>query len=122
MSLHRSVWFNNVPSREDVGKVLEDYLGATMVNNEWGGDRWTALLVGTKSWSLRRVVDLCNETARICAAARAEEAHEERWIEVFIAEESIDVITRRQDEMVNDIADGFAQLIARYWGGRVEME
>jgi hypothetical protein len=46
------------PSREEVGHALEDFLGAFMVENEWGGGRWTAKLVGNNSWPLRRVVDM----------------------------------------------------------------
>ncbi len=107
-----------VPSKEDVGKALEDYLGALMVSNEWGGNRWTATLIGTKSWPFRRL----EPEEVICAKVAAKEADEERWIEVYIAKDNIDVITRRQDEVTMRIADGFAKLVARYWQGRLETD
>ena len=106
---------DKMPSQEEVGKILEDYLGAFMVENKWGGGRWTALLVGNKSWPFKRIITEGN-----LAAAREEEAKEERWIEVFIAKDNIDVITRRQDEATMCLADGFAKLAVRYWSGRLE--
>lgn len=108
------------PSKEDVGKALEDFLGAFMVSNKWGGGRWTATLVGTKSWPLRRIYDQSCETLRVMAAAHEEETSESRWIEVFLHRNTIDVITRRQDEATMRLADGFAQLAARYWRGQLE--
>ena len=106
-----------VPSKEDVGKALEDYLGATMTNIKWVNGSWCAQLVGSKSWPFRRL-----ETSRI-AERYEHEAKESRGIEVFIAKDNIDVITRQQDELTMNIADGFAKLVARYWhGGKLEMD
>lgn len=120
MSCDRFVRFKRGkrPSRKDVGRALEDYLGTIMVENKWGGGRWTALLIGTKSWPFRRL----EPEDSVSAKAAAEEATEERWIEVFLHRDGIDVITRRQDELTMRIADGFAKLAARYWQGRLEME
>lgn len=109
---------SKVPSKKDVGKALEDYLGALMVENKWGGSRWTAQLIGTKSWPFRRL----EHEDSIIARAQAVEASEERWIEVYIDKDNIDVITRRQDEVTMRIADGFAKLVARYWQGQLEMD
>ncbi len=44
----------------------------------------------------------------------------ERWFEVFADSEQFDVITREMDEITNAIANGFAQLAARLWDGKVE--
>lgn len=119
MASDRFVHFGKgkVPSKKDVKLALEDYLGANMTHIKWGGGRWTATLVGSRSWPFRRL-----EPDHPCAKAYEEEAKENRWIEVFIAKDNIDVITRRQDEVTNNIARGFAQLLARYWHGRLEIE
>ncbi len=119
MAYDRFVYFEKgkTPKRDDVGKVLEDYLGALLIGKEWKRDRWLALLVGKKSWPFRQVED----TSSAMAQAAVEEAKEERWIEVIVTRGSIDVLTRRQDELVNNVADGFAKLVARYWQGRLEM-
>jgi hypothetical protein len=44
----------------------------------------------------------------------------ERWIEVYVGDDNIDVITRRCDDITNVIAEGFAKLCARHWQGRLE--
>ena len=107
-----------VPCREDLRKALEDYLGAFMTNIQWGGSRWTAQLMGSKSWPFRRL------EPEDCVSAKAAviEPNEDRWIEVYIAKDNIDVITRRQDWATSQLADGFARLVAQYWQGRLEME
>jgi len=119
MASDRFVYFDKGkrPSKEDVKKALVDYLGATMTNIKWRSGRWTAQLVGSKSWPFRRL-----EPDSRLAPAYEEEAKEDRWIEVFFHRNSIDVLTRRQDELTNNIARGFAQLLARYWQGRLEIE
>lgn len=111
-------WFvdfpkGKVPSKEDVGKALEDYLGAYAEGIHWDGNRWFAKLVGTKSWPFKRL-----EADSRFAARYEEEAKEPRWIEVFIDTNNIDVITRRSDEATNNLAEGFAKLLARYWQGK----
>jgi hypothetical protein len=120
MACDRFVKFakGKVPNRADVGKVLADYLGGLLLGKEWKRDRWMALLAGNKSWPFRQVEPIPSEMAK----AAAEEAKEERWIEVVVSSEDIDVLTRRQDELVNNVADGFAKLVARYWQGRLEMD
>lgn len=123
MSCDRFIYFKmgKVPPREDVGKVLEDYLGALLTNNKWQPDRpphksgrWMAQLTGSKSWPFRRV-----EPAAQCPW---EPNTTDRWIEVYIDTNNIDVITRSQDELVNNVADGFAKLVARYWQGKLDSD
>jgi len=38
-----------------------------------------------------------------------------RWIEVYMGRDNLDVITRFQDWVTNDLADGLARHLARYW-------
>lgn len=42
----------------------------------------------------------------------------ERWMEVFWCDGGIDVVTRLADEYTNNIAEGFAELAKRFWGGK----
>lgn len=122
MACDRFVYFDKGkrPSKKEVGHALEDFLGAFMVSNEWGGGRWTAKLVGNNSWPLRRVVDMENEFFQRTAKSYEEQATWERWIEVFIDSDNIDVMTRSHDEATNALAEGFARLLARFWKGRLE--
>lgn len=116
MSCDRFIYFKKgeVPPRADVGKVLEDYLGALLTNNKWSRGRWLAQLVGSGSWPFRRIEPDAPNPLGFYSASR--------WIEVYIDTDNIDVITRQQDELVNNVAAGFAKLVARYWKGRLEME
>jgi hypothetical protein len=112
MALDRFVRFHNVarPSREEVGKVLEDYLGGSAISVEWDkqGKRFIAQLHGVGSNPFKRLVEKTSPEA------------EERWLEVSLGSDNIDVITRRQDELTNAVAHGFAALVARFWSGTYE--
>lgn len=112
-------WFidfnkGKVPPKEDLGKALEDYLGAFATNVRWDTDRWFATLVGTKTWPFRRLEPEDSIGAR---SAKAEES-EERWIEVWLDHECVDVMTRHGDWVTNTLAGGFADLVAQYWQGK----
>jgi hypothetical protein len=116
------VWFDKKgdkpPSREDLGKALEDYLGAFAERVWWDKDRWFAKLIGTKVWPFRRIESSDNP---LFEAHRAEES-EERWIEVWRSKTCVDVMTRHGDWATNTLAGGFAKLVAQYWRGRLEDE
>jgi len=112
-------WFvdfdkGKAPSKEDLGKALEDFLGAFAKRVYWSKDRWFAVLVGTKSWPLRRLEP---EDSIGAMSAKAEES-EERWIEVWLDRKCVDVMTRRGDWATNTLAEGFAGLVAQYWQGK----
>lgn len=122
MACDRFVWFERgqVPPKEDVGRVLEDYLGDFLVKNEWGGGRWNVQLVGSTSWPFRRLAEV--EGTAQATFWNSPEAKRDRWFEVYIGDDNIDVITRQSDEVTNNIADGFAKLLARFWQGRLDDE
>lgn len=107
MAYDRFVYWNKtkalVPTREDVGAVLAAYLGAGGTV-EWveGQGRFYANLAGPGS-DPRQPKDLLRGT---------------RWFEVFIHEDSVDVITRQADSFTNAVADGFANVCMRQWDGR----
>lgn len=120
MACDRFVWFEQgrVPSKEDVGRVLEDYLGDLLVEIEWGGGRWNVQLVGSTSWPFRRLAEM--EGTTMAAFWNSPEAKRDRGFEVYIGDDNIDVITRQTDEVTGNIADGFAKLLARFWKGRLD--
>lgn len=41
-----------------------------------------------------------------------------RYIEVYIDTKYVDIITRQQDEYTNALAEGLADIFARFWEGR----
>jgi hypothetical protein len=114
------VWFDKeseaAPSKEDLGKALEDFLGEFATRVYWRKDRWFAVLVGTKTWPFKRIVEPDHP---LFEAHKAEE-EEERWIEVWRSPRCVDVMTRRGDWATNTLATGFAKLVAQYWKGRTE--
>jgi len=118
MSCDRFIHFKNkAPSKEEIEKVLEDYLGAFLVNNEWDGNRWNVTLVGNNSWPFRRMA-----IPGAATAGAEENAKYVRWMEVYIGDDNIDVITRQGDWATNCLADGFAKLVAQFWKGELELE
>ena len=119
MAADRFVYFDKVPSKEDVKVVLEDYLGAFMVKNEWSGGRWNVTLVGNNSWPFRRLLVMANSAS---AAAFEEEAKRVRWMEVYFGDDYINVMTRHGDWASGTLAAGFAKLIAQFWKGRLEAD
>lgn len=125
MAADRFVYFTDVmPSREEVRMIFEDYLRgiATEVKETQKDFRMVAFLHGTESHPFQRINDM---------AKRRQEAYanEPRAIEVFFHYDeaqtgphpAIDVITRQGDEVTSVLATGFAQLMARYFNGRLEM-
>lgn len=117
MSSDRFIYFEpgKVPSSEDVGTLIEDYLGAAMVSKEWDASRWTVLLSGTISFPFVRL-----EPEWVPSLAARAEAGRKRSIEVYIGEDYIDVLTRSQDRYTSVLADGLVELVAHYWEGNVE--
>jgi hypothetical protein len=104
-------WKDNkkAPTLKDVQVVLEDYVGgAGMVKLHEG--RLYAVFHGKPSYPFRRVKGY--EEMR-----HAAEQHDERWMEVFVDKDNLDVITRQTDEFTGAVAEGFAQLAARFWDG-----
>jgi hypothetical protein len=47
-------------------------------------------------------------------------ARPERFIEVYVADDNVDVMTRQADEFTNALAEGLASLIARKFKGKRE--
>lgn len=113
-------WTTTTPTFEEIRWVLEDYLGeAGIVTFEADADvpkEWLWItLRGAPSYPLKRVAP---EHAHV--AAFAEMMHDPRTFEIFVGEDHISVITRMSDEYTKVVAEGFANLAARWWKGRRE--
>lgn len=101
-------WRQKKPSIKEVAVILEDYLGFPV---EIEGPRIFGGIPGKPSFPFKRVTDFQHTFD-----------HDERWIEVFYDDNSIDVITRGADEFTNAIAEGFYALMMRYCQGATERE
>lgn len=112
MGIDRFVtWKKTRPSLKTVKAVLRDYLGGAATEITDDKHRITALLVGKPSFPFKSI--------KAQAKYReVREIHDERWIEVYVSKGGIDVITRMTDEYTNVLAEGFAVLAARFWGGK----
>ena len=102
MSTDRFVPFGLVrPTREQVGEAPRRFIGP-LGEVEWheGAHRFVATLPGepTRAWD----GPLDVPDARFPSV-------DSRWFEVFIHEDSLDVITRRGDDATEALAYGFAK-------------
>lgn len=104
MALDRVVrWTDERPSREALAAALRGYIGKAG-RVRWRGDRWFVVLPGVTSWP---PMPMTPPFVGI-----------ERWFEVWTDRDSIDVMTRMQDPLVNAVAEGFAAHCARRWRGK----
>ena len=111
MPLDRVVlWQQKRPNKKQLAHMIEDYIGEAG-KVEWKTDRWYCTLHGKPSAMFRRILPL-----------RQNFGHDERWFEIFIGEDGIDVLTRSADEFTNAVAKEFAERVARFWGARLERE
>lgn len=105
------------PSREQIQLVLEDYVRDLAKSVEWDekGSRFFVALPGMCSNPAARVTE--SDTIRGMAA---EDRMNERWFEVYVGDDNIDVITRHGDWITNAIATEFARICAQFWNGKLE--
>lgn len=114
MALDRFVNFKERrPSKEEVGLVLRDFFGPDAAKIEWDNGRYFVTLPGKNSFPFASLPDALRDPF-------AGEEARERWIEVYVAKDQFDVITRSHDEYTNVIAEGLARMFARYWDGELE--
>jgi len=104
------------PTLEQVQFALEDYVRDLATEVKWERNRFLVTLPGMGSHPAARISE--SETTRLAAA---EERKNERWFEVYIAPDNIDVITRRGDWITNAIATEFARICAQFWQGDLQM-
>lgn len=120
MGQHTHVGFGSggPPPRTSLQLALEDYVRGIASEVRWddGGARFVVRLPGT----------CCEPITRLLPESSGVKAQTadpiERWFEVFPGDDYLDVITRHQDELTNNIASGFAQFCARFWSGKLDPE
>jgi len=113
MALDRFIRFpKHRPSRENTERVLKNFLGEAG-RVEWREDQrsFYISLPGSPGFPFEGISDI---------PQMGRYSGNERWIEIFYDAEQFDVITRQQDEFTNVVANGIAQMFARYWEGDVE--
>ncbi len=106
----------------ELDRVLRNYLGkAGKVRCEKSGfptkPVWFCTLPGPGSFPLKGLKGVYNGQCTM---------HEDgRWFEVWWncgGSDQMVITTRAQDEFTMDIAQGFAKLCARFWGGTIGPE
>lgn len=117
MARDRFIWFEpgKVPSPNDLDFATRDFLDALVFSGSWNPDakRHYFILMGEPSHFARRLPYLPQKSGDYFA--------EVRGFEVYISDDSVDVITRMADDATNALADELARIIARTWNGRLEM-
>jgi hypothetical protein len=97
--------------------VIQDYFGEVATEIKWDRDRFFVTLIGKWSMPLKRVVDA--DIRRRFEAMAPEPPDDGRYLEVWLGDESMDVLTRRQDDFTHACQDGLAAVFARRWEGEV---
>ena len=104
------------PSKNDIKKTLEDYTDGLATKVIWKTDRFFVRLPGLCRHPLVRVLPKSSP-----AGKSFEQEPRERWIEVWMGKDgTVDVMTRQADALTNNIATGYAKIVAKYWDGRLE--
>ena len=94
------------PTQAEVEKVLRQFFDAASTEVLWSIDRFFVTLVGKGSAPLEGI-----EGAHCLTPV------DQRWIEVHLGKDNLDVITRCGDEFTNACALGLAKIFARFWQG-----
>lgn len=124
MGFDRFVLFDKEkPTLEELKLILEDYLGGLGAIDYQEGC-WFVTFPGTPSFPFKR--------SHPDYAYMGAGLHSERWFEVYVGSldqkpgeamgPNVDVITRMQDELVGNIADGFAKLLRRFYKAKSDEE
>lgn len=95
------------PGQSRFALFVCDYFGEQIACS-WQTDRWFITLPGKPTWPFASL------------GINGPPLQSERWIEVWIGKDSVDVMTRMQDHFTNSVAEGLAAAIAQFWGGERE--
>jgi len=104
-------WKENKPTLEDFGTFLRNFLGNASTPR-WTGQKWICSLPGTPTNPLKGLGHLGLERA-LEPYARVRE------FEVFWDDDSIDIITRKQDRFTNGVANTLQELCQEIWNVNV---
>ena len=112
MALDRFIYFreDSCPTYRELYRFLTNFIGfAGKV--AYGTDRIFVELPGTPSFPFKGFPDTLDPTPLL---------PEQRWIEVWLKEQTVDVMTRHQDDFTHALADQIVELLKRYWKGTDE--
>jgi hypothetical protein len=112
MALDRFVrWNGRVPSVDDIEKSLESFLGGVGEIEKIARSKDMTDFIVSLPGKGSDPFDWSPEAMK-CPN------REERWIEVIVTDDYVDVLTRQMDSFTNGIAERFAADIARFWQGK----
>lgn len=115
MALDRFVvWTDQVPTQAQVEQVLINFFGGA-ATIEWKPEqqRFYCTLPGKNTFPFK---DLVPKDRSDRAQSKYEAPFDVRFIEVFLGQDSLDIITRMQDEYTNAISQGLQSMFCRFWG------
>ncbi len=112
MASDRFIYWNKalpIPSKEDIEKILKGFFGdaATV---DWDKDRFFVTLNSKPSFPF----------TGLGGWDRTPELPEERWIEVCIHNDCIDVLTRQADHFTGILAEGLTAIITQFYQAQRE--
>lgn len=104
-------WGTKRPTGSQIQTVIEDFFngGESIVTIVREKRWWTVTMPGRTSHPLARISPLLKKSPM---------EPRDRGLEVYLSSESLSVITRLQDEYVNSLAKGLAEVFVRYWEAR----
>lgn len=125
MACDRFVWFENDrrPTRDEVLKCLENYIGyCGSIDDAVREDvnHMMVCLPGRPTSPFEGIEGAANVPLRGDGAGRWFEVVVDKGIKDKYTKLYVDVISREQDEFTMNVAQGFAELLARFWNGKLE--
>lgn len=106
-------WDKDIPSFGEMAMLLQDYLGDDC-RIETNMPRIFGIIPLKPSWAFKRL------RPDVPPLGRTDE--NERWIEIFMDDEHIDIMTRQQDDFTNAIAGSFHDLVRGYYRATKEKD
>lgn len=110
-------WKDRKPTKDQAENVIRNFMGGAELTLEWKSDRFFVRVPGSNSVPYKGLGNKF-EAAMI---ERYKPPHDGRCIEVWLGDDSLDVMTREADEFTNALAQGLAECFSRYWGGMLEV-
>ncbi len=124
MALDRFVyWKDERPTDEQLKMIVEDFFGGagTLGDNYMKADGrpwWIVSLPGAPSHPLRRAFGLGKDMPTVTEENdERDPVGKERWIEVYVAANYIDVMTRQMDHYTHCLAEGLANILCKAFKG-----
>lgn len=118
MGLDRFVhWKKHVPSKNDIEKILNNFFHAIHKKIWWSKDRFIVELPGDPTYIFNGVSDEREDL-------KLDKVYKEgssRFLEIWIAEDCIDIITRSGDELTNSLANELARRISLYYQAELDI-